>query len=221
MPIQNMEGLKHKTIPVIFLIDTSGSMDGLGITQVNINLKEYIEDLKTDPQTKEAVQVTIVTFNSSASIIKNFEPIAMLVPPVLTADATTDLALGLCKLMEVIQEKSDYIRANCKRPLLIFMSDGNPDPGCKWKPELDNMNADYIMKRAVRVALGAGNNINDSTLEAFILNKETDRAVKVADVQDLREFFKYLQTITREMISNKPLSTPLQAGVDSVELVNP
>lgn len=221
MPIQEMQGAGPKPIPVIFLIDTSGSMQGLGIQQVNVNLKEYIDEMKNDPETKESVQITIVTFDSSARVIIDFEPVTTVVTPTLVTGGSTDLARGIRKVMEVVQAKADFIKQKCRKPLLVFMSDGNPDSSCNWSAELDQMNADYIMKRAIRVALGAGSDINDDTLSKFILNKELDRSVKIASVEKLSEFFKYLRTITKEMSVGKPLSTPLQAGASDVNLVGP
>lgn len=125
MPIQDMEGLEHKPIPVVFLIDVSGSMSGLGIQQVNINLKEYVDALKIDPETKDAVQLSIVTFSDSGDTVMNFQPIANVVAPNLTTKTSTNLASGLAEVMKVIQAKADFIKAKCKRPLLVFMSDGN------------------------------------------------------------------------------------------------
>src|SRR2546421_9746292 len=125
MPIEEMEGLEHKPIPVIFLIDTSSSMSGLGIQQVNINMKEYIDALKSDPETKDAVQLTIVTFSDAADTVMKFEPITNVVAPTLTTQRSTNLASGLAEVMKLVQEKADFIKSKCKRPLLVFMSDGN------------------------------------------------------------------------------------------------
>src|SRR5258705_587083 len=224
MPIQDMEGMEHKPIPVIFLIDVSSSMSGLGIQQVNINLAEYIEALKIDPETKDAVQLSIITFSDSADTVMKFEPIAGVVSPTLTSQRSTNLASGIAEVMRVVQEKADFIKAKCKRPLFIFMSDGNAtcperqrgnEPG--WRDEAERMNADFIMKRAVRVALGAGNEINDKTLEAFKLNPETDVAIRIGSMKDLSEFFKYIRTITKELSAGKQPSKPI--GADTSETV--
>ncbi|HLG13304.1 MAG TPA: VWA domain-containing protein [Blastocatellia bacterium] len=226
MPIQDMEGLEHKPIPVIFLIDVSSSMAGLGIQQVNINLKEYVDALKIDPETKDAVQLSIVTFSDSADTVMKFEPVTKAVAPNLTTQSSTNLASGLAEVMRVVQEKADFIKAKCKRPLLVFMSDGNatcPERmrgnEAGWRDEIDRMNSDFIMKRAVRVALGAGNGIKDSTLEAFKLN-ETDAAVRIASMKDLSEFFKYIHTITKELSAGKQPSKPIgTATAGSVVLI--
>src|SRR5687768_968372 len=213
MPIQDMEGLEHKPIPVIFLIDVSSSMSGLGIQQVNINLKEYIDALKIDPETKDAVEITIITFSDSASTEVKFEPVANVMAPTLSTRTSTNLAHGLAEVMKVVQEKSDYIKTKCKRPLLIFMSDGNATcPEKDWRAEMHRMNNDYVMKRAIRVALGAGDQINDSILESFKLNSETDTAIRIGSMKDLSEFFKYLRTITKEMSVGKQPSKPIGAG---------
>lgn len=204
MPIQDMVGLKHKPIPVIFLIDTSYSMEGLGIQQVNNNMKEYIDALKDDSDTKDSVQLTIITFSDSAETVIKFKPISDVDAPILKEQDSTDLAKGIAEVIRVVQEEADFIKSECKRPLLVFMSDGNATCSeSEWRSEINRLNNDFILSRAIRVALGAGNEIKDSTLEAFILNKETDRAARIADMHNLSEFFKYLRTITKEIAAGK------------------
>lgn len=224
MPITQMPGLEHKPIPVIFLIDTSSSMSGLGIQQVNINMKEYVDALKVDPDTKDAVQLTLITFSDSADTIMKFEPIASVSAPTLTTQRSTNLASGLAEVIKVVQSNADFITKKCKRPLLVFMSDGNATcTESEWRAEMDRMNNDYIMKRAIRVALGAGDGIKDSTLEAFKLNNEFDVAVRIGNIRDLSEFFKYLRTITKELSAGKAPSKPISVGAaaGSVVLISP
>lgn len=210
MAIENLPGLKRKSIPVIFLIDNSASMQGPGIQQVNINLKEYVDAMKIDPETKDAVELTIITFSNTAKTIMMFEPIKTATIPSLNVESNTNLAAGISELMRVIYQKTDYIKAECKRPLLVFMSDGNAT--CKeedWRAEIERMNQDFIMKRSVRVALGAGTEIKDSTLEAFKLNIETDVAVRISSIQDLKDFFNYIRTITKEISTGRQPSKPI------------
>jgi len=215
-----MVGLKHKPIPVIFLIDTSYSMEGLGIQQVNNNMKEYIDSLKDDPETKDSVQLTIITFSDSAETVMNFKPIGDVIAPILKEQNSTNLASGIAEVMNVIRQQADFIKSECKRPLLIFMSDGNATCSeSEWRREINQMNNDHIMSRAIRVALGAGGEIKDSTLEAFILNKETDRAARVTDMHNLSEFFKFLRTITKEIAAGKQPSRLAETEKDDAETV--
>jgi uncharacterized protein YegL len=223
MPIQDLEGVKHKPMPVIFLIDVSYSMEGLGIQQVNINMKEYIDALKVDTETKDSVQLTIITFSDEAELLMKFKPISDVDAPVLKEQGSTDLAIGIAEVMSVIRDEADFIKSECKRPLLVFISDGNATCSEEsWRDEVREMNNDFIMKRAVRVALGAGSEIKDSTLEAFILNKETDKAARIADMNNLSEFFKYLRTITKEIVAGKQPSklTETDDGAGTVVLID-
>lgn len=215
-------GLIQRKLPIIMLIDTSSSMSGLGIQQVNVNLKEYINDLKASDEFRNSIVLSIVTFNSTPDILADFVPLESFTPANLHTSGSTDLASGIDTVMSLIDHQRSVYLDKYKRALFVVISDGNPDPGNKWKEAIKKINADHIMSRAVRIALGAGSDddINDTTLEAFILNREIDRAVRIGTLQNFREFFKYLRTVTIEMKNSKPISTPVQAGCDSVALVS-
>ncbi len=216
-------GLGKRKLPIIMLIDTSSSMSGLGIQQVNINLKEYIENLKNMPDLHGDIDLSIVTFNSSVDVLAEFVPLDTFTPPTLHTAGSTDLASGIEAVIRLIDQKRAVYYDQYKRTLFVLISDGNPDPGNQWKQAISKMNADHYLEKAIRIALGAGtdNAIDDTTLQAFIKNPETDRAVRITDMRDFRDFMKYLTTVSREASKGKAISTPRQAGVqDSVQVVS-
>jgi uncharacterized protein YegL len=53
---------REKRCPVILLVDTSGSMSGDPIEQLNRGLSFFKEDVLRDAQTSLSIEVAIVTF---------------------------------------------------------------------------------------------------------------------------------------------------------------
>ena len=214
--------LKKRT-PVIMLIDTSYSMEGLAIDQVNQGIKNYIEDMQNDEKLVKIIDLTVITFNSEIEIIFEHQAIDSIHNiPTLTVEGCTALDKGLQAVTDLVKRK--MTTQGNRGPLFVFMSDGNPTCSkSEWESELTCLNDNPITGYGARVILGAGNDINDDILKAFVRNKELDKVMRVADLENLTDFFKYLRTITQEFGAGKVLSQPIdvlpQNQNDSIELV--
>ena len=57
------------------LLDTSGSMDGAAIRNLNSAIKQFKQDVCSDPDARNRVDVALVTFNSEVKVINDFCPV--------------------------------------------------------------------------------------------------------------------------------------------------
>ena len=65
-----------RRLPVYFLLDTSGSMQGEPIQALNNALSSMINTLRTDPQALDSLWISIITFDRE---VKELVPLTELV----------------------------------------------------------------------------------------------------------------------------------------------
>jgi uncharacterized protein YegL len=119
----------------VLVLDTSGSMEGLPIEQLNAGLIALKDSLMSDVLAQKRVEISIVTFGPVAEIqtcitAENF------VPPTLTAQNLTPMGAALEKALEIVDtRKQIYKSAGVKyfRPWIMLITDGGPTD--REKPE--------------------------------------------------------------------------------------
>ena len=117
-------------IPVAIAVDISGSMVGL-IDEVNRGIAELFEALRNDPATRDAVELAIIEFNSSARVARDFALIHNAEAPVLgPASGGTNLGEAVNMALDMLEARKKDYRANVVdyyQPHLIVFSDGEPN----------------------------------------------------------------------------------------------
>jgi uncharacterized protein YegL len=215
MEIQIPEGvLIHKPIPVIILVDVSGSMAGPGIQAANEGLRRFVDELKQDEALRDSALLSLVTFSDNAKTLVEFESASSVVAPTLNVESSTMLDQGLEEIMALVKRNKDKMKG-AKEPLFCLITDGNPSTD-RWKDKLNELNeADFIgkspasnRKTGFRLICGAGTEIDDAVLEAFRHDKEKSKLVRIDTVNSLNEFFAYLRTVTVQVSQGRNIPAP-------------
>lgn len=116
--------------PLVLVLDTSGSMAGEPIRELNAGLEALKTDLMSDPLAPTRVEIAIVTFGlNDVQLVQDFVTVSEWVPPRLEAGGLTPMggALGLA-LDALFARKATY-KANGHqyyRPWVFMLTDGNP-----------------------------------------------------------------------------------------------
>ncbi len=74
--------------PVILLLDTSGSMSGQPIQELNRGLAAFKEDVVKDSQASLSVEVAVITFGPIVKLIQDFVTIDQFTPPTIDRTIT-------------------------------------------------------------------------------------------------------------------------------------
>jgi uncharacterized protein YegL len=112
----------------LLLLDTSGSMSGMPIQQLNDGLKTFEEELKADGLSAKRVEVAVVSFGP-VQIEADFTSASQFFAPTLTASGNTPMGEAIEKGMELLRARKNEYRRNAiayYRPWVFLITDGGP-----------------------------------------------------------------------------------------------
>ncbi len=115
----------------LLLVDTSGSMCGEAIESLNAGLNKFKEDVCKDERTKSILDVAVVEFNSTVSVVQNWCPVPYMEPVQLVANGGTDMEGGLRTAISMVRERSRYYLTATGttpyKPWIVMITDGYPN----------------------------------------------------------------------------------------------
>lgn len=130
MPFGNLEFADNPEprCACLLLLDTSGSMKGAKIAQLNQGLGEFARQLRADSMAAKRVEVAVVSFGP-VRVEQQFVTADTFVAPRLTADGGTPMGEAITRAVDLISERKQAYRANgigYYRPWIFMISDGEP-----------------------------------------------------------------------------------------------
>jgi uncharacterized protein YegL len=121
---------KDQKCPVVLLLDTSGSMTGLPIDELNKALIQIKEDILNDTMLSNRLELGIVAFDDDARVER---PIDLISPdtdlPILNIGGVTNLVAGMNKAIELVTDRKNFYKSNGEqyyRPFIVLFTDGAP-----------------------------------------------------------------------------------------------
>jgi len=126
-------------VPCVLLLDTSGSMGGEPIEQLNAGLSIYKSELSADNLASKRVEVAIVTFGP-VDVPVDFTTAGQFEPPTLRADGDTPLGAAINKAIDMVADRKQTYRTNgiaFYRPWIFLITDGAPTDA--WQQAADRI----------------------------------------------------------------------------------
>ena len=132
MPVGMPEFVENPTnrCPVVLLLDTSASMSGQPIQELNQGLSTFLEDVCQDEQASLSVELALVTFGGSPTLINDFQTVDELVPPKLSAGGNTPMGEAIDYALDLLEKRKINYKDNnigYYRPWLFLITDGAPN----------------------------------------------------------------------------------------------
>ena len=120
---------KAKMLPVILLLDVSGSMSYDGkIDELNGSVREMLQSFTEEQVIQSEINVSIITFGSEVKLHTDLTPAKDVNFVDLAADGCTCMGKAFNMAFEMIEDKTS-IPKNAYRPVVVLVSDGEPyDP---------------------------------------------------------------------------------------------
>ena len=115
--------------PVVLLLDTSGSMSGAPIAQLNAGVATFKQEVEQDATASLRVEVAIITFDSSVHIVQDFITIDQFIPPQLTTSGVTSMGQGIEVALDQVESRKAIYKSNgitYYQPWVFLITDGSP-----------------------------------------------------------------------------------------------
>ena len=209
----------RRTMVLFFLVDTSGSMYGTKIGTVNTAIEEIIPELKDLSENNADAEIKIATlaFSTGAKWI-NSQPISAenVKWDHLEAMGSTDLGEACNQLNEKLSKNAFMSEATGSfAPAIFLLSDG--DPTDNYKYGLDKLKENNWYKKAIKVAIAIGDDVNKDVLEEFTGNKEAVITVHTPEI--LKKWIQFVSVRASE-IGSKSASAGVGAVSKQEEFIN-
>ena len=116
--------------PCLLLMDTSESMEGAPINELNRGLAAFRQELVSDPLAMKRVEIGMVTFGP-VQLVSDFQTPDQFTPPALNGAGDTPMGAAITGGLEMIRQRKDTYKANgipYYRPWIFLITDGTPVP---------------------------------------------------------------------------------------------
>lgn len=202
-----------RTLPVILLLDTSGSMSENGkIGTLNSAVTEMLASFRELDSTNAQIGVAVVTFGGVAKVHTDLKPAAEISLEQMSASGGTPLGAALNLAKELVEDRGK-IPSRAYRPIVVLVSDGMPNDS--WEGPLEQFKTEGRAAKCYRMAMGIG--VGENSAEYRMLKRFIDNEEKVycaSDARDIMKFFKYVtMSVAMRSRSQNPNVVPKPSEV--------
>lgn len=199
----------------ILVLDTSGSMSGIKIQQLNEGIRQFLSEVQNDEIARFSVELGVIT---AGGIVRD----ELAVTPVhaiesvkdFNANGGTPLGGAVARALEMLDSrKASYKSAGVSyyQPWLVIISDGIPTDA--WDQAADQAKSLADAKKLVVLPIGVDH------ADLAVLTRFSNRPAKQLAGLKFREFFQWLSASMQRVSGSTPgtsVALPSTAGWDSI-----
>ncbi len=116
-------------VPICLVLDTSGSMEGDPIDELNVGVRTFFDAILSDDVAQWSAEVSIVTFGDTAKQILNFTSIQKQNCPTLNASGETPMGEAVNLALDLLDRRKEEYKSlgiDYYQPWMVLMTDGQP-----------------------------------------------------------------------------------------------
>ncbi len=201
---------KAKPLPVILLLDASGSMGGEKIQNLNGSVEDMLDTFRGTENSEIAIHVAIITFGAEVKLHQTLASASAIKWHDLSASGGTPLGTAF-KMAKAMIEDKDVMPSRAYRPTVVLVSDGMPTTIGKNSCKL--FISDGRSAKCDRMAMAIGADADEVVLGKFI--DGTKNSLFFAEnAKQLRDFFKFVtMSVTIRTKSQTPEAVPEASAI--------
>ena len=205
--------------PVILILDTSASMKGEPIAELNTALRQFIREVAADEAASMSVELEIIPMTATAEPVIPFTPIDRIDPDgfKLTANGGTFTGKAMTRALADIQARKELYVANAicaYAPWVIMMSDGKP--GDNWRGPSEKLLDLAARAKLTYLGLELGLKSNHDFMKQML--PPEPGPLRLNEVKKFKRFFRWLtsslESVSRSCVGNEPISFCLRSWQD-------
>ncbi|SFW52052.1 vWA domain-containing protein [Ruminococcus flavefaciens] len=195
--------VSKKSLVIFFLIDTSGSMKGKKMGELNTVMEELIPEIRRVGEADTEVKVAVLTFSTEVRwMYSNPIPIEDFEWARLRASGVTSMGAAFKELNHRMSRNSFLNSPSLSfAPVIFLMTDGYPSDD--YKEGLRELQTNSWYKFGLKAALGIGQEANDNILAEFTGSKDT--VVHAYSGGQLAQMIKII-AVTSSQIGSKSMT---------------
>jgi len=100
---------QHHHCATVLVLDTSASMSGNKIAELNEGLRILTDELKEDDLAVKRIDLAVITLGKGVELVRPFTGISAFDPPELSAGGYTPMGAAILEAVRVVEErKTEY-----------------------------------------------------------------------------------------------------------------
>ena len=186
--------------PLVLLLDTSESMAGLAIKELNEGLRQLRQDLQADPQARRGVEIAVVTFGGEVTVVNDFFPAANFEVTELKAGGNTPLGGAISKGLELLQARKRQLKDSATsytRPWMFLITDGSPTDD--WRGAAAKLREEEERKGVLFYSVG----VADADFGTLRLISTAATPLKLQGIE-FRKLFRWLSDSMSRVSRSRP-----------------
>ncbi len=184
----------------VLVLDSSGSMQGKAIAELNAGLQRFKSDLAGNPLASKRVEPVVVSFGGGVKVLQDPTVVENFNPPTLQASGNTPLGEALRTALGIVKNRKEEYRANgvsYYRPWLFVFSDGEPND--EWQSAVAELAEEEGRKGLVVFAVG----VDGANFDVVRQVAKQNTPVRLKDVGHFAEMFRWLSNSLQQVSSSR------------------
>jgi uncharacterized protein YegL len=208
--LEELTDNSNARLPICLALDTSGSMDGPKLVELNAAVKWFFNEILNDEMTAMTAEIATISFGGEVKQLTAISGIERQQVPTLHASGGTPMGEAVMRCLDLLEQaKREYkeLGVDYFQPWLILMTDGAPTDGISKAVERCQQEIRNRKLTVIPIAIGADADM--ATLASF--SKANFPPIRLGSTL-LKEFFAWLA----KSVQQTSLSNPGDSDVDNL-----